>query len=114
MGRTTAVRWELTCRADRRPGHPGWTTVEQVGRPRTLTRRARRVSHVHMDRPYERISLTLEEAAGAVGFSVKTLRGAIACGDLIAHRRSASPNSKYVLLVDDLKAWVESLPSARE
>lgn len=61
-----------------------------------------------------RISLTLEEAATAVGFSAKTLRGAIATGELIAHRATAATNSKYVVLVDDLKAWVESLPVATE
>lgn len=61
-----------------------------------------------------RISLTLEEAATSVGFSAKTLRGAISAGSLIAHRATDAPNSKYVLLVDDLKAWVESLPTASE
>lgn len=60
-----------------------------------------------------RISLTLEEAATAVGFSAKTLRGAIATGNLIAHRATDAPNSKHVVLVDDLRAWVENLPVAR-
>jgi len=64
------------------------------------------------DRMSSRISLTLEEAAVAVGFSVKSLRGAITSGDLIAHRKSRAANSKYVVLVDDLRAWVESLPVA--
>lgn len=66
------------------------------------------------DRMSSRISLTLEEAAVAVGFSVKTLRGAIGSGDLIAHRKTSAANSKYVVLVDDLRGWIESLPVAEK
>lgn len=58
------------------------------------------------------VSFNLEDAASACGYSVKTLRGAIAAGSLIAHRASKAPNSKLVIRVADLDAWVESLPNA--
>ncbi|GAA4722712.1 hypothetical protein GCM10025782_20710 [Pedococcus ginsenosidimutans] len=60
-----------------------------------------------------RISLTLNQAASAVGFSAKTLRGAIASGGLIAHRATDAPNSKFIVLVEDLRTWVENLPFAK-
>jgi hypothetical protein len=62
----------------------------------------------------EFVSLDLEAAAKACGFSVKTLRGAIASGELIAHRRSLKATSKFVIRVADLDAWIESLPYATE
>jgi len=61
-----------------------------------------------------RISYNLDEAAAAVGFSVKTLRRAIATGDLIAHRATGAKNSKHVVLADDLRAWIEAMPTATE
>lgn len=60
------------------------------------------------------VSYDLEAAAKACGYSVKTLRGAIAAGSLIAHRASTAANSKLVVRVADLDAWIESLPTAAE
>lgn len=60
------------------------------------------------------VSFNLEDAAKACGYSVKTLRGAIASNSLIAHRASEASNSKLVIRVADLDAWIESLPFASE
>lgn len=52
------------------------------------------------------ISLPIAEAAKAVGLSRRYLDGAIASGDLVAHKAG----TKTLILVDDLRAWVESMP----
>lgn len=52
------------------------------------------------------LAYTIEDAATAAGVSKSTLNRAIASGDLT--RRY--PNSKPVIMADELAAWLESLP----
>lgn len=52
------------------------------------------------------ISLPVEAAAKAVGLSRRYLDGAIAKGDLIAHKAG----NKTLIRLPDLEAWVESMP----
>lgn len=52
------------------------------------------------------LAYTIEDAAIAAGVSKSTLNRAIANGDIT--RRY--PNSKPVIMADELAAWLESLP----
>ena len=56
-----------------------------------------------------KIAFNLVEAAQATGVSDKTIRRAVACGDLPVKY----PTSRPVVMADDLRAWVESAPSER-
>lgn len=57
----------------------------------------------------ESIALTFAEAGAAVGVSDRTIRRAVEAGDLPVRYIGRRP----VVLVDDLKAWVENAPSER-
>lgn len=58
----------------------------------------------------EPIAYRLEDAATATGFSVRTLRRAIADGELDLHYvRGHSPR----LLADELRAWIAGSPTER-
>jgi hypothetical protein len=54
-----------------------------------------------------KLAYTLQEAADAVGMKLSALRAIIAKGDLAVKY----PNSKPVIPADELKAWLDSLPS---
>lgn len=54
-----------------------------------------------------KISYTFEEAAETVGYSVRTLKQAVADGNLSARYA----NSKGVLRHEDLAEWIDSLPA---
>lgn len=57
-----------------------------------------------------KIAYTYEEAAEAVGLSLRTISGAVAQGELVAHyREGRQPRIKAA----DLEAWVESWPTER-
>ena len=56
----------------------------------------------------ERIAVTRDQAADLVGVSVRTLVRAIRAGRLVEHYPSAKP----VILVDELRAWIESSPTS--
>ncbi|MGN8245283.1 helix-turn-helix domain-containing protein [Cellulomonas soli] len=67
------------------------------------------------DRPIERRSYTLVEAATATGVSAATLRRAIHTSDyryFPPPLRAKLAGRKYLILVKDLDAWLESLPDA--
>lgn len=57
----------------------------------------------------QRIAVTRDQAADLVGLSKDTVVRAIRSGDLIEHYVSAKP----VILVDDLRAWIASAPTAQ-
>lgn len=57
----------------------------------------------------KKLGYTYEEAAAAVGVSVRTIRALVAKGDLPVKY----PTSKPVIPELDLEAWFESLPSER-
>lgn len=58
-----------------------------------------------------KIAYTYDEAAEAVGLSERTIRGAVAEGELVAHyRKGTAPRIKAA----DLEAWVESWPTERQ
>lgn len=59
--------------------------------------------------PIVPVSYDLARAAAAVGLSERTLRDAIATGDLIAHYLGRKPLIRRA----DLDAWIESLPTER-
>lgn len=54
-----------------------------------------------------KISYTFDEAAEMVGYSVRTLKQAVADGNLVARYA----NSKGVLRHEDLYEWIDSLPA---
>lgn len=56
-----------------------------------------------------KIALTITEAAEAVGVSDTVIRAAIKRGDIPVRY----PTSRPVIDVDDLSAWVKSLPTER-
>lgn len=55
------------------------------------------------------ISLTLADAAAAVGVSRKVIQRAVSDGSLVARY----PTSWPVVTVDELRDWVETLPTHR-
>lgn len=55
----------------------------------------------------QRLSVTRSQAAEMVGLSKDTIVRAIRAGRLVEHYPSATP----VILVDDLRAWIESAPT---
>lgn len=56
----------------------------------------------------ERFSVSPEEASALTGIGMTSIRAAIKAGDLVAHRHG----TKIVILPDDIKAWLQRLPSA--
>lgn len=56
-----------------------------------------------------RVAYSIPEAAAAVGVSRSTVQRAIDAGDLVVHY----PNSKPLILADDLREWVASAPTER-
>jgi len=56
----------------------------------------------------ERIAVTRDQAAELVGLSKDTIVRAIRAGQLVEHYPSAKP----VILVDQLRAWIESSPTS--
>jgi hypothetical protein len=50
------------------------------------------------------ICVTVDHAAAMVGLSAQAIRRAILQGDLTAHY----PTSRPMIMVDDLRGWVES------
>lgn len=60
-----------------------------------------------------RVSLTLPDAVVACGLSERTLRDAIATGDL-AVRYGGEKGGKVLIRVADLDAYIDSLPTSRE
>lgn len=54
-----------------------------------------------------KLVFTLEEAAAATGYSVRTLQIAIRRNDLLARYA----NTKPIILVDELQDWLRSLPT---
>lgn len=62
-----------------------------------------------MGEPTTPVSYDLARAAAAVGLSERTLRDAIAAGDLIAHYLGRKPLIRRA----DLDAWIKSLPTER-
>ena len=59
-----------------------------------------------------RVSYTRDEAAKAVGVSVDTIRRAINTGALRAKRTGTGGGGKYLISVDALNAWFDSLEDA--
>lgn len=55
----------------------------------------------------ERFSLTPEEASALTGIGLTTIRAVAAAGDLVAHKQG----TRTIILPDDLKAWLKSLPT---
>jgi excisionase family DNA binding protein len=55
-----------------------------------------------------RISLSPEEASAITGIGTTSIRQAIADGELKAHKMG----TRTVILVEDLKAWLKTLPTA--
>lgn len=55
------------------------------------------------------VSYSLADAASAVGLSERTLSDAIRDGSLVAHYQGR----KALILRDDLRDWIESLPTTR-
>lgn len=53
------------------------------------------------------VAVGIEDAAALVGMSVDTIRRAIRANALIAHY----PTKRPVILVDDLRTWIESAPT---
>lgn len=53
-----------------------------------------------------KLAYSIEEAAAATGYSTDTIRRALRKNDLTARYA----NTKPVILTDELKAWLESLP----
>lgn len=56
-----------------------------------------------------KLSYSFEEAAAATGYSERTIRRAVADNRLVARYA----NSKPVITADDLRAWLQSLPTER-
>lgn len=56
----------------------------------------------------DRIAVTRDQAAELVGLSKDTIVRAIRSGQLVEHYPSAKP----VILVDQLRAWIESSPTS--
>lgn len=59
--------------------------------------------------PSARIAYSLEDAAAECGVSTDFLRDFVKRNDLVAHYA----NNRVILLADDLRAWIESLPAER-
>lgn len=55
----------------------------------------------------QRIAYTFEQAAEQTGYSVRTLKQAVADGNLAARYA----NSKGVLRHEDLATWIDQLPA---
>jgi hypothetical protein len=53
------------------------------------------------------LAVTLDRAAEMAGVSVETVRRAIRANRLIAHY----PTKRPVVLVDDLRSWIEAAPT---
>lgn len=58
------------------------------------------------------LALSIENAAAACDVSVQTIRAAIKTGELAA-RFAGAKGGKTIIPVDELRAWVDSLPSER-
>lgn len=56
---------------------------------------------------YAPVAVGIEDAAALVGMSVDTIRRAIRSNSLVAHY----PTKRPVILVDDLRSWVEAAPT---
>lgn len=56
----------------------------------------------------EQISATIPQAAEMVGLSADVIRRAIRSGELVPRY----PTSRPVILLADLRAWVESAPTS--
>lgn len=54
----------------------------------------------------QKLAFSIDEAAEASGYSTDTIRRALRNHDLTARYA----NTKPVILTDELKAWLESLP----
>ncbi|MEY9851256.1 hypothetical protein ABH923_000934 [Leifsonia sp. EB41] len=59
--------------------------------------------------PSQRIAYTLAAAAEECGVSPQFLRGYIRRNDLVVHYAGTKP----IILADDLKDWIERLPTER-
>jgi excisionase family DNA binding protein len=59
----------------------------------------------------QKIAYSYAEAAEAVGLSERTIRRAVADGELVSHIRKGQSTPR--VLHDDLVAWVESWPTER-
>lgn len=55
------------------------------------------------------LAMTIDDAAAASGVSAKVIRRAISRGDLVPRY----PTSRPVLLVDELRDWLETSPTER-
>ena len=55
----------------------------------------------------ERFSLTPEEASALTGIGLTTIRAVAANGALVARKQG----TRTIILPDDLKAWLQSLPT---
>lgn len=53
------------------------------------------------------VAVTLDRAAELTGVSIETIRRAIRANRLIAHY----PTKRPVVLIDDLRAWIEAAPT---
>jgi excisionase family DNA binding protein len=59
----------------------------------------------------DRIAYSVEEAAEAVGMSARTIRRAVADGELVQHVvRGSMPR----ILRGDLEAWIAAAPTERQ
>lgn len=54
-----------------------------------------------------KLAYTYDEAAEATGYSVRTIKEAVARGDILARYA----NSKPVIQAAELEAWLSSLPT---
>ena len=54
-----------------------------------------------------KLAYTLEEAAAACGYSIDTIRRALRKSEMVA----SYANSKPVILLDELVAWLQALPT---
>lgn len=58
--------------------------------------------------PADRLAYTYDDAARAVGVSVKVIRRAVRAG----HLAPVYPTSRPVILADDLADWLRSRPAS--
>lgn len=57
----------------------------------------------------DKLSYSLQESAEATGYSVRTIQNHMADGNIIGRYA----NSKCVILAEDLKGWLLSLPTEK-
>ncbi|MGP9487874.1 hypothetical protein ACT3UQ_08985 [Glutamicibacter sp. AOP12-B1-11] len=57
----------------------------------------------------DKLSYSLQESAEATGYSVRTIQNHMADGNIIGRYA----NSKCVILAEDLKDWLLSLPTEK-